>query len=97
MSFPTFCRFRCPVESFGRYMVTDYMVPIHVQGVDGLLQVDPGDFLVGDNDGVVVVPRDLTVEILLSAEQRCLKETEARAEVAQGAHPLEVQNRFGRF
>lgn len=97
MGFPTFCRFRCPVESFGRFMVIDYMVPIHVQGVDGLLQVDPGDFLLGDNDGVVVVPKDLTVEILRNAERRATKETEGRAQVADGAHPLEVQERIGRF
>jgi regulator of RNase E activity RraA len=97
MGFPTFCRFRCPVESFGRYMVTDYMVPIHVQGVDGLLRVDPGDFLVGDNDGVVVVPMDLTIDILEIAEKRSVRETEARADMADGADPLEVQKRVGLF
>ena len=97
MGFPTFCRFRCPVESFGRYMVIDYMVAIHVQGVDGLLRVNPGDFLVGDNDGVVVVPKDLTLDILTSAEQRSGREAEGRAQVAEGVPPLEVQNRIGRF
>jgi 4-hydroxy-4-methyl-2-oxoglutarate aldolase len=97
IGFPTFCRFRSPVESFGRFMVTDYMVPIHVQGVDGLLRIDPGDFLIGDNDGVVVVPRQMTVSILEAAEQRARKETDGRAQVAEGAHPLDVQERIGRF
>jgi 4-hydroxy-4-methyl-2-oxoglutarate aldolase len=97
MGFPTFCRFRCPVESFGRFMVIDYMVPIHVQGVDGLLRVDPGDFLIGDNDGVVVVPKDLTLAVLENAECRASKETEGRAQVAEGAHPLDVQKKIGRF
>ncbi len=97
MGFPTFCRFRCPVESFGRFMVIDYMVPIHVQGVDGLLRVDPGDFLVGDNDGVVVVPKDMTLSVLENAERRARKESEGRAQVADGAHPLDVQDRIGRF
>ena len=97
IGFPTFCRFRSPVESFGRYMVTDYMVPIQVQGVDGLLRIDPGDFLIGDNDGVVVVPRQMTVSILEAAEQRARKETDGRAQVAEGAHPLDVQEKIGRF
>jgi 4-hydroxy-4-methyl-2-oxoglutarate aldolase len=97
LGFPTFCRFRSPVESFGRFMVTDYMVPIQVAGVDGLLRIDPGDFLIGDNDGVVVVPRPMTVSILEAAEQRARKETDGRAQVADGAHPLDVQERIGRF
>jgi regulator of RNase E activity RraA len=97
MGFPTFCRFRCPVESFGRYMVVDYQVPILVRGVDGLLRVDPGDFLIGDNDGVVVVPVALTVPILDDAERRARRETDGRAEVARGIDPLDVQGRFGRF
>lgn len=97
IGFPTFCRFRSPVESFGRYMVTDYMVPIQVAGVDGLLRIDPGDFLIGDNDGVVVVPKQMTVSILEAAEQRARKETDGRIQVAQGAHPLDVQEKIGRF
>lgn len=97
MGFPTFCRFRCPVESFGRYMVVDYMVPIHVAGVDGLLTVEPGDFLIGDNDGVVVVPRGMTTDILDSAERRAAREERGRARVAGGATPLQVQDEIGRF
>ena len=97
LDFPTFCRFRCPVESFGRFMVVDYMVPIHVKGVDGLLMVEPGDFLIGDNDGVVVVPKPLTIAILESAERRSVREEQGRIEVAKGVSPLEVQDKIGRF
>ncbi len=97
MGFPTFCRFRCPVESFGRFMVIDYQVPIHVQGVDGLLRVEPGDYLIGDNDGVVVVPRDLTQKVLSIAEDRARRENTGRDAVAGGADPLDVQNEIGRF
>lgn len=97
MDFPTFCRFRCPVESFGRFMVIDYMVPIHVKGVDGLLVVEPGDFLIGDNDGVVVVPKQMTIAILERAERRSVREEQGRMEVAKGVSPLEVQDKIGRF
>jgi len=97
MDFPTFCRFRCPVESFGRFLVIDYMVPIHVKGVDGLLVVEPGDFLIGDNDGVVVVPKQMTIAILKRAERRSLREEQGRMEVAKGVSPLEVQGKIGRF
>lgn len=97
MDFPTFCRFRCPVEAFGRFMAVDYQVPIYVKGIDGLLQINPGDFILGDNDGVVVVPEDKTMEVLTIAEQWCKDETKSRKAMADGRDPFEVYAEFGRF
>lgn len=97
MGFPTFCRFRSPVESFGRFMVIDYQVPIQVQGVDGLLQVNPGDYLVGDNDGVVVVPMAMTRTVLEIAEGRAERERRGREAIAKGTDPIETQQKWGRF
>src|SRR3546814_20552424 len=68
MGFPTFCRFRNPVEAFGRFMVVDYQIPIYVKGIDGNLLVKPGDYVFGANDGVDIVPLEKTVEILEIAE-----------------------------
>jgi regulator of RNase E activity RraA len=64
MDFPTFARFRNPVEGMGRFMAVDYMIPIYVRGMDGKLVVNPGDFILGDNNGVVVVPRAMTIKVL---------------------------------
>ena len=97
MGFPTFCRFRSPVESFGRFMVIDYQVPIQVQGVDGLLQINPGDYLVGDNDGVVVVPAAMTLAVLEIAEGRAERERRGREVIGKGVDPIETQKKWGRF
>jgi regulator of RNase E activity RraA len=97
MGFPTFCRYRSPAQSFGRYMVTDYQVPIFVHGMDGHLLVEPGDFVVGDNDGVVIVPKALTLETLERAEKKAASEALSRAEVATGKSPLDVQEKYGKF
>ena len=37
-------------------MTVDYMNPIYVDGVDGMLLINPGDYIFGDGDGVVEVP-----------------------------------------
>lgn len=97
MNFPTFCRFRNPVEGLGRSMITEYQIPIYVNGIDGMIRVDPGDFLFGDYDGVVIVPKDKTIEVLEIAENWFNSEKKSRQAMAEGMDPFEVYNRFGRF
>jgi 4-hydroxy-4-methyl-2-oxoglutarate aldolase len=97
MKFPTFCRFRNPVEAFGRFMVVDYQIPIYVKGMSGLLQVTPGDYVFGDNDGVVIVPQELTIKVLEIAEEWFASEAKSRQAMAEGRNPFDVYEEFGRF
>lgn len=97
MGFPTFCRFRNPVEAFGRFMVVDYQIPIYVRGMDGLLKINPGDYIFGDNDGVVVVPQELTIKVLEMAEEWFESEARSRRAMAEGRDPFDVYEEYGRF
>ncbi|MFA7343062.1 MAG: RraA family protein [Terrimicrobiaceae bacterium] len=97
MNFPTFCRFRSPLEGLGRSMITEYMIPIYVNGADGQLLVYPGDFVFGDNDGVVIVPKDMTLKVLEQAEEWFYSEGNSRKAMADGMDPFEAYNKFGRF
>ncbi|GAB2565250.1 RraA family protein [Spirosoma areae] len=97
MDFPTFCRFRNPVEAFGRFMVVDYQIPIYVKGMDGLLKINPGDYIFGDNDGVVVVPQELTIQALELAEEWFASEARSRQAMADGRDPFDVYEEYGRF
>lgn len=97
MNFPTFCRFRNPVEAFGRFMAVDYQVPIFVQGMDGKLVVNPGDYIFGDNDGVVIVPKDKTLEVLKISEDSYEAEGKSRDAMAKGRDPFDVYREYGRF
>jgi len=97
MGFPTFCRFRNPVEGLGRSIIVDYQIPIFVNGIDGMIEVHPGDFIFGDNDGVVIVPEDKTIEVLEIAETWFENEKASRQAMADGMDPFEVYNTYGRF
>ena len=97
MGFPTFCRFRNPVEAFGRFMAVDYQIPIYLNGIDGQLLINPGDYIFGDNDGVVVVPRDRTLQVLGQAEEWYEAEGKSRVDMAAGMDPFEVYKKHGRF
>ena len=91
--FPVFARFVTPEDSTWRWELEATQVPIHIGKVD----VEPGDWVVGDEDGVVVVPKAIVEEVLTEAEQKAATESEIRAAVRDGMTPLEAYERFGTF
>jgi regulator of RNase E activity RraA len=46
---------------------------------------------------VVVVPKDLAIEVLLEVEEMVAMENEIRKELKGGEHPLNVYLKDGRF
>lgn len=97
MGFPTFCRFRNPGEALGRFMAVDYQIPIYVKGLDGQLRIDPGDYIFGDNDGIVVVPGKLTLPVLEKAEEMKATENKTRQALLDGLSAMKVVEKYGRF
>ena len=96
MGFPMFCRGKNPTAGHERSVVIDYNVPIFVHGVDGMLRVNPGDFIFGDSDGVVIIPKDKTVEVLEKMEAMAAIEVEMRAAVNGGMDAVEAFRKFRR-
>lgn len=72
-------------------MATD--VPITIGGV----RIDPGDYVVADSDGVVVVPSTIQDAVLAEAEEVVMTESEIRAAVRAGMLPLAAYERYGKF
>ena len=93
MAFPVFCRFRCSASSIGRWEIKEWMVPITI----GDTIIHPGDFVFGDVDGVVIIPKDLTVEVLRKTEEIVQREDAMRAELAKGVTVSEVYKKYGKF
>lgn len=55
-------------------------VPIEIGGVS----VSPGDFVVADDDGIVILPRHKAEDVLSAAEKRLQKEKNTRSKIADG-------------
>jgi 4-hydroxy-4-methyl-2-oxoglutarate aldolase len=91
--FPVFCRFVTPVDSTWRWELETTQVPVEI----GDVSVTPGDWIVGDDDGVVVLPGAIAGEVLAEAERKAATESEIRAAVREGMLPLEAYRRFGTF
>lgn len=93
-SFPVFSRYVTPQDCVPRWELVDYGdVTILVGGV----QIAFGDWIVGDGDGVVVVPGGLLEEVAAETEEKVATETDIRQAVRDGLLPLEAYERFGTF
>jgi 4-hydroxy-4-methyl-2-oxoglutarate aldolase len=93
MSFPVFARYRTPADIRGRWRYVEVGIPIRI----GEVLIQPGDFVVGDPNGVVVVPKDLALEVLLEAEKVLEVEDKIREELRAGEDPLKLYAKYGRF
>ena len=92
--FPVFCSHVTPQDCTHRWQVTGHGdVEIEI----GAVHVTPGDWVVADEDGCVVVPRDLVADVLEQAEAMATTENEIRDAVREGATPLQAYERFGTF
>ncbi|MFB3818524.1 MAG: RraA family protein [Candidatus Methylomirabilales bacterium] len=82
-----------PVSSVGRWRPVHLGKPIVFQGVE----VRPGDLVLGDIDGVVVVPQPIVEEVLLAAEGCYQAERSMKAELRAGKTMDEVFAKYGRW
>src|ERR1041384_8266636 len=80
-----------PVDSKGRGRVSRFDVPVTISRVT----VEAGDLVVGDVDGVGVVPRSAERQILELAWHQVTAENNTRAELEQGALLSEVYAKYG--
>lgn len=91
--FPVFARYATPEDLVGRWRLTGYGEPIEVGGV----LVRPDDVVVGDRDGIVVVPADIAPSVIVAVEAVVATEDLVRRDILAGTHPVEAFNRHGRF
>ena len=91
--FPIFYEYRISNGSLGRCLITHYQIPIKIGDVD----IKPGDIIVGDIDGIVVVPREIAYDILIRAEQFLVNENEIFDWVHQGDTIQDITAKGGYF
>jgi 4-hydroxy-4-methyl-2-oxoglutarate aldolase len=91
LGFPAFTRGLSPLDTFARAVVTGIGVEARVGGV----AVRPGDVVVGDVDGVVVVPRPLVADVAEAVLTKRRLEGNARDDLLAGMGIREVWAKYG--
>jgi 4-hydroxy-4-methyl-2-oxoglutarate aldolase len=98
LGFPTFVRFASAARVEGRWRHTDFERPIELPGQGGRpVTVRPGDVVVADADGVVIVPRQLGAEVAELGAKLAAIEEEMRRELRAGADREDVYRRHKRY
>lgn len=91
MDFPCYARGTCIYDSRNRQRVVDVNVPVEIDGV----RFAPGDLVVADGDGVVVIPRSVEQECLKLAWEKVHAENRVRDEIRGGMLATDVFRKYG--
>jgi regulator of RNase E activity RraA len=93
MGFPCFRRYHSPLTAVYRYDITDFGVPIRLGGV----AIAPGDFIVGDIDGILIVPAGVVDEVIERAASVRSREDIVRQALDEGGSIRELFEQYRVF
>ena len=93
LGFPVFCAFRTPRDIVGTWLPQSYDEPIEVGGV----AVRTGDWLIGDIDGIVIIPGAIAAEVVDEVEAVMRTENLVRNAILDGVDPQEAYLRHRKF
>ncbi|MFC5411485.1 RraA family protein [Larkinella bovis] len=91
MQFPVFATAKNPYDSQNRQRVIDLDVPVVIDGVT----FNPGDIVMADEDGIVVIPQHVENEVLELAKQKVSAENRTRDAIKNGMKAEEAYLTFG--
>jgi 4-hydroxy-4-methyl-2-oxoglutarate aldolase len=91
MGFAVFARGTCLYDSKDRNRVIDVDVPVEIDGV----RFSPGDLVLADADGIVVVPQAVEAEVIAAAWKKVHAENEVRDAIRGGLTATEAFRKYG--
>jgi regulator of RNase E activity RraA len=88
--FPVYARGTVPITARGRIMEESFNEVVRI----GDIQVRPGDIVMADINGVVIIPVERLDEVLKAAEEILQKEEAMVEELRRGVPILEVDQKY---
>jgi regulator of RNase E activity RraA len=84
------------VQSIGRWKVVEWQRPVYLRGATSrFVTVAPGDFILADEDGALVITKDIVGEVLRLAEGLTEMEVKIRAALRGGMSLQQALDQFG--
>lgn len=93
IGFPVFCRYTTPIDIVGSWVPEAFNEPVTI----GNVVIRAGDYILGDQDGTVVIPADRAEEIIGKAETAINAENKVRAAILRGEDPQQAYLTYGKF
>jgi regulator of RNase E activity RraA len=91
LGFPTFSYGSYAQDQGPRGKVVDYRIPIEIEGT----RIEPGDIVIGDLDGVCIVPRRAERDVFSGAFEKARAEETVRKALQEGMTACEAFDNFG--
>ena len=91
--FPVFCAFLTPSDVVERWIPDRFGEPVTI----GAVTIASGDYLLGDRDGVVIVPHAIAEEVIAKTEEVVATESDVRRALIGGMDPVAAYNKYGKF
>jgi len=93
LGFQTWFSGYTPRDIVGWWLPAATNVPIRVGDVD----IEPGDYMIGDRDGLIRVPKAIVEEVVEKSEAAINTESAIRKAILQGMDPQKAYLEFGKF
>ncbi len=93
LGFPVYCRFNTPRDIVGRWLTDGLGGHVTI----GAVEIFTGDYLLADQDGVVVIPRSRAAEVVQAAEDAAGVENKVRTAILGGTDPEQAYLKYGKF
>ena len=93
MGFQTWSRGYTPRDIVGYWLPRAVDVDVKI----GDVIIAPGDYMVGDRDGMIRVPKAIVEDVLDKAETAIATENKVRTAILSGVDPQEAYLKFGKF
>jgi 4-hydroxy-4-methyl-2-oxoglutarate aldolase len=93
IGFQVWARYFTPRDIVGWWLPTATGTEIAIGGV----RIAPGDYMLGDRDGLLRIPRDRVEDVVAQAEAAMRTENTVRAAILAGVDPQEAYLRHGKF
>jgi len=93
LGFPVFCKYFTPSDVVCRWKITSLGEPIKI----GDLIINSGDYVLGDIDGVVVIPKEIASEVISETEDYINTESALRKDILSGVDPQEAYLKYRVF
>lgn len=93
IGFPVFSRFYSPRDVVGTWTPDAFDQPITIGGV----AIRPGDYLIADIDGAVVIPSAIVDEVISEVERVMQAENQVRNAIRGGMDPQQAYLAHGKF
>jgi 4-hydroxy-4-methyl-2-oxoglutarate aldolase len=93
MGFPVFCAYTSPIDIVGTWRLEATQVPVQI----GEVMVRPGDYILGDRDGTLLIPAEHAQFVIEETVRMMTTDSRMRNAIYGGRDPYDAFLEFGKL